>query len=136
MRVIGDVIGGAGGALVSQLWKLAALVLGLLLLVVGIAAGTGWWLAASARDKALADLVVEQGVAAELRAGISTQNRAIMQWYEQAKTAEARGEAAWQAAATSGRRYDQSLQQLVGARATSCADAMPYVNQLLGEVKN
>lgn len=77
----------------------------------------------------------EQGVNAQLRAGVDAQNTAILTQAQLAREAEARGLAAQQAAAANGRRYDQALQQIAGARATSCADAMPYVNQLLEKVR-
>lgn len=135
MSALSDETAGVGGALVSQLWRLAAVVLAGLLLVASAALGTGWWLASAARDKALVDLQAEQGSNAQLRAGVDTQNTAIRQWYEAAKAAEARGTAARQAAEANGRRYDQALQQLSGARAATCADAMPYVNKLLESVR-
>lgn len=131
MNALGGLVGGAGGVLVSQLWKMATFVLAGLLLTVGTGAGTGWWLASSARDQALADLKAEQGITAQLRAGVDAQNRAITQWYEQAKAAEVRGAAARQAAEVNGRRYDAALQHMAGARATTCDEAMPYVNKLL-----
>jgi len=135
MSAISEVIEGAGGALVSQLWKVAALMASGLVLVVGVGAGTGWYLASAARDDALRDLRAEQGVSAELRAGIKTQNTAIIQWYDQAKQAQARGDAAMAVAQVNGRRYDAALQQLAGGKATSCEEAMPYVNQLLEKVR-
>ncbi|MGV7210513.1 hypothetical protein ACLB1G_21980 [Oxalobacteraceae bacterium A2-2] len=49
--------------------------------------------------------------------------------------ARARGQAAQVQAQAAGRRYDAALAQLAGARATSCADAMPAVNQLLEQVR-
>lgn len=135
MSVLADVAAGAGGALVSQMWKLAALVLACLLLVVGTGGGVAWWLASAARDQALADLRKEQGVNAQLRAGVDTQNTAIRQWHEAAKTAEARGAVAMKVAEANGRRYDQALQQMAGARATTCEEAMPYVNRMLESVR-
>ncbi|WP_371865104.1 hypothetical protein [Duganella aquatilis] len=126
---------GAGGVLAGQLWKVSTLVLLAVLLAGGSAGGAMWWAAAAARDKALEDLAAEKGVNAELRAGIGDQNRAITQWYEASKDAAARGAAAQQQAAAAGLRYDQVLQQLAGAKATTCADAMPYVNQLLEKVR-
>jgi hypothetical protein len=116
-------------------WKIATLVLVALLLAGGGAGGALWWSAASARDQALIDLKVEQGVTAKLRAGVDVQNRAIVQWYEQAKAAEARGTAARLAAEVHGRRYDQALQQLAGAHAMTCAEAMPYVSKMLESVR-
>lgn len=130
-----DIANIAGGALGGQIWKVATLVL-LTIMLAGAGAGAAlWWSAAAARDQALADLATEKGVTAQLRAGVDVQNRAITQWYEQAKAAEVRGAAARQAAEVSGQRYDSALQQLAGARATTCAEAMPYVNQLLEKVR-
>ncbi|MYM81072.1 hypothetical protein GTP44_03740 [Duganella sp. FT50W] len=130
-----DVTKIAGGALAGQIWRIAALVLLTILLAGGGAGGALWWSAAAARDKALADLRAEQGVTAELRAGVDAQNRAIVMWHEQAKAAEARGATARQAAEVSGRRYEQALAQLAGARPTTCVEAMPYVNKMLESVR-
>lgn len=124
-----------GGVLGGQAWKVATLVLLAILLAGGGAGGALWWSAAAARDQALTDLAAEKGVTAQLRAGVDDQNRAIRLWYDQAKAAEARGAAARQAAEANGRRYDQALAQLAGARATTCDEAMPYVNQLLNDVR-
>ncbi|MYM65423.1 hypothetical protein GTP45_01070 [Pseudoduganella sp. FT55W] len=128
-------VAGASGALVSYLWKAATVVLAIMLMVVGVGSGTGWWLASAARDKAMVDLRTEQGINAQLRAGVDAQNTAILAQAKLAREAEARGAAAQQAAAANGRRYDQALQQITGVRAASCADAMPYVNQLLEKVR-
>ncbi|WP_343728531.1 hypothetical protein [Duganella sp.] len=135
MSALGDLAVGVGGALAGQLWKVSTLVLAAVLLAGGGAGGALWWSAATARDQALADLKKEQGVNAQLRAGVDAQNTAILTQAQLAREAEARGLAAQQAAAANGRRYDQALQQIAGARATSCADAMPYVNQLLEKVR-
>lgn len=135
MSALGDVAAGAAGAVGGQLWKVAALVLLASVLAGGGAGGALLWSASAARDQALADLKKEQGVTAELRAGVVAQNTAILAQADRAREAEARGRAAQEAAAANGRRYDQALQQIAGARATSCADAMPYVNQLLEKVR-
>jgi hypothetical protein len=135
MSALGDVAAGAGGVLAGQAWKMATLVLLAVLLVGGGAGGALWWAAAAARDKALVDLEAEKGVSAQLRAGVVDQNRTIQHWYEASKDAAARGAAAQQQASAAGQRYDQALQQIAGARATSCEDAMPYVNQLLEKLR-
>lgn len=135
MSALGDVAAGAGGALAGQLWKVATLVLLAVMLVCGGAGGALWWTAAAARDQALADLKKEQGINAQLRAGVDVQNTAILAQADRAREAEARGRAAQEAAVANGRRYDQALQLAIGAKATSCADAMPYVNQLLEKVR-
>ena len=125
----------AGGAVVSGIWKVAALVLTVLLLVVITGAGTGWWLAAGARDQALASLKVEQGASAALRASIGVQNEAVQSMHRATAQAQSRGAAARAAAAAAGRRLDAAQARLAGARATTCDEAMPYVNQLLKDVK-
>lgn len=135
MNALGNVIAGASGALGGQIWKIATLVLLAILLAGGGAVGALWWAAAAARDQALADLEMEKGVTAQLRAGVDDQNRAIQQWYAASKDAEARGRAAMQLAAANGQRYDRALEQLAGARATTCAEAMPYVNKMLESVR-
>lgn len=135
MIALGDVAASAGGVLAGQVWKLATLVLLAILLAGGAAGGALWWSAAAARDKALVDLAAEKGVNAQLRAGVDDQNRAIQTWYRASEDAKARGQVAQQQAAINGQRFDAALQLLVGAKATTCAEAMPYVNQLLEKVR-
>jgi hypothetical protein len=125
----------AGGAVVAGIWKVAAIALAVLLLVVITGAGTGWWLSASARDQALASLKTEQGVGADLRASIGVQNSAVESMQRATAQAQARGDAARAAAAAAPRRLDAAQAKLADARATSCDEAMPYVNQLLESVR-
>ena len=125
----------AGGAVVAGIWKIAAVVLAVLLLVVITGAGTGWWLAAAARDQALASLVVEQGASAALRASIGTQNKAVQSMHDATVAADKRRRAAQELAAANGRRLDAAQAKLTGARATTCDEAMPFVDQLLKDVK-
>lgn len=135
MSGLGGVIAGAGGALAGQIWKIATLVLLTIMLAGGGAGGALWWTAAAARDQALVDLEAEQGINAQLRAGVDDQNRAIQLWYRASEEAAARGRAARQQAEANGQRYDQALQQLAGARANACVEAMPYVNKMLEGVR-
>lgn len=123
------------GAAVSGIWKAAAVVLAVLLLVAITGAGTGWWLAAAARDQALASLKAEQGASAELRASIGIQNEAVQSMHRLTVAADERGRAARVLAAANGRRYDAAQVKLAGARATTCDDAMPFVNKLLEDVR-
>lgn len=123
-----DVVGRAGGAAFGLLWKLIALAL----LAASVAL---WWSAATARDQALTDLKVEQEKSAQLRASADDQNRAVQQWYRAAQEATARSRTAQQLAVVTGQRYDAALRQLGGAHATSCADAMPYVNTFLEQLQ-
>lgn len=125
----------AGGAVVGGIWKVAAIALAGLLVVGGAGGGTALWLASSARDQALADLKAEQLTTAALRAGVDLQNNAIMKLGEDKLAAEKRGADARQLAAVNGRRFDGALEKLVSARATTCDEAMPAVNQLLKDLK-
>jgi hypothetical protein len=135
MSALGDIAAGAGGVLAGKVWKVATVALLAILLAGGSAGGALWWSAAAARDKALTDLAAEKLVTAGLRAGVDDQNRAIQTWYRASEDAKARGQAAQQQAAANGQRFDAALQQLIGAKATTCAEAMPYVNQLLEKVR-
>ena len=125
----------AGGAVVAGIWKVAAVVLAVLLVVVITGAGTGWWLAAAAREQALAGLAAEQGTSATLRASIGVQNSAVKSMHDATVAADKRRRAAEALAAANGRRYDAAEAKLMGARATTCDEAMPFVNQLLKDVK-
>jgi len=125
----------ASGVVVAGIWKVAAVVLAVLLLVVISGAGTGWWLAAAARDQALASLKAEQGASAALRASIDVQNSAVKSMHDATVAADKRRRAAQELAAVNGRRYDAAQARLTGARATTCDEAMPFVNQLLKDVR-
>jgi hypothetical protein len=135
VSALGGLVAGAGSALTGQVWKVATLALTALLLAGGGAGGALWWAAASARDQALTELSAEKGVTAQLRAGVDDQNRAILKWYRASEDAAARGRVAQQQAVAAGKRYDAALQQLAGVKAATCADAMPYVNQMLENVR-
>jgi hypothetical protein len=121
--------------MIAAWWRFAAIVLAVLLLTVGAVGGIGWWLAAGERDEARDKLTAERNVSADLRAGIDDQNTAIMKLGQERLAAEARGVAAQQQAAVAGRRFDAALQRMDGARVTTCADAMPFVNKLLEDVR-
>lgn len=131
MSALGDL----AGAAVGGIWKVAAIALAGLLVIGGAAGGIALWLTSSARDKALVDLKVEQLLTAELRAGVTSQNTAIMKLGADKLAAEARGAAAQQLAAANGKRFDGALAKLADARATTCDEAMPAVNQLLKDLK-
>ena len=128
-------LGTLAGAAVGGIWKVATIALAGLLLVGGAAGGAALWMATSARDKALADLDDSRLLVVGLRAGVDAQNTAIMKLGEDRLAAEARGKAAQQIAAANGRRFDGALERMAGARATTCAEAMPAVNQLLKDLK-
>ncbi|MDQ1921300.1 hypothetical protein [Massilia pseudoviolaceinigra] len=131
MSALGTLAAGVTGGI----WKIAAIVLAALLLMVLSAAGTGWWAIASARDQALADLHAEQAITAQLRTAIQAQNDAVEEAGTAKLLAEARGQAAQQQAAAAGRRFDAALAKVAGARATTCDEAMPAVNVILDAIK-
>ena len=123
------------GVVVSGAWRAAAIVLAALLLVVGSVVGTGWWLAAGARDLALADLKAEQGVSAALRGSLVEQNSAIDGMGRATLAAKQRGEDARALAAVRGRKLDTALDQINVVRATTCDEAMPAVRTMLKAVR-
>lgn len=127
----GKLAGLAGG----QLWKVATIILLVLQLAVAGGMGFEWWSAAHDRDVARVELGTERARADALQAGIREQNRAMEALAKAKADADARGAAARQLAAANGRRFDGALQRLASARATTCDDAMPYVNQLLESVR-
>jgi hypothetical protein len=128
-------LGVLAGAAAGQAWKIASAVLGGLLLAAVCAGGAAWWMADRAREQAVVDLRAERKLVADLRLGIGTQNAAIAVLGEQKLAAEAQGAAARAQAAAEGRRYDAALQQLAGTRVATCAEAMPFVNKLLEDVR-
>ena len=134
MSALGE-LAAAGGAAVGVLWKVGAIILAVLLLVTASGLGFGWWLAAYDRDVARGDLKAEQGVSAQLRAGIDTQNLRLVQLGQEKLAAAAHGVAAQQLAVVNGKRFDGALAKLAGAHAATCAEAMPAVNQLLKDVR-
>lgn len=115
----------------SLLWRIAAAGLFAALVVCSI----GWGLAAHDRNQARAKLVAERTRGDELRASIREQNRAVDALAAAKTAADARGLAAQQLAAANGKRFDGALQRLAGVRATTCAEAMPAVNQLLEAIR-
>ena len=131
MSALGTLAAGA----VSGIWKVVAIVLAAMLLLVASSTGTGWWLAAGDRDTTRAALVQEQGVSAALRASISEQNRAIDGMAKATLAAQERGAAAQAAAAAKGKKYDWALAQVAGGRITTCDEAMPAVRRMLERVR-
>lgn len=129
-----SVLGTLAGAAVSGIWKAAAIFLAAALLLVASATGTGWWLAADARDAVHASLVQEQRVSAQLSNSITEQNLAIDGMAKATLAAQERGVAAQAQAAVKGRKYDAALAQIAGARANTCGEAMPAVNLLLESI--
>ena len=123
------------GTLVGGLWKVAAIVLLVALVLTGISMGGGWYLAAHDRDVARTDLAAEQAKSAEYAVAIREQNRAVEAMKERTTEAETRGQVAQQLAAANGKRYDQALARAAGVTATTCADAMPVVDMVRDAVR-
>ncbi|MET3132851.1 hypothetical protein AAKU55_003132 [Oxalobacteraceae bacterium GrIS 1.11] len=109
--------------------------LSIALLAALAGAGGGWWLAARDRDHAQVALAAERTRADEFQVSIREQNNAVAALAEAKRAADARGAAAQQLAAAAGRRYDGALARLTAVKATTCADAMPAVNQLLKDMQ-
>lgn len=93
--------------------------------------GANWWLAARDRDQVRADIIAERAISEALRTDIDKQNTAVDALAKAKAAADARGALAQQLAAANGRRFDGALAQIAATRATTCAEAMPAVNQLL-----
>ena len=128
-------LGTLASAAVGGVWRVLAIVLAAVLLVVASTAGTGWWLAAGDRDLARAALVVEQSVSAGLRASIAEQNLAVDGMARATLLAQQRSAAAQAAAAAAGRKYSAAHAQLAGVHATTCGEAMPAVRRMMESVR-
>jgi hypothetical protein len=135
VSALSDLAGAAGGAVTGGLWKVGAIVLAVLLMASSAGLGFEWWLAARDRDAAKTEATFERGRADDFQAAVREQNRALEALGKLTAAAEARGQAAQQLAAANGKRFDAALAAAVGKRATTCAEAMPVVNQLLKDVK-
>jgi hypothetical protein len=123
------------GAAVSGIWKLAAIVLLIALVLTGAGMGGGWWLAARDRDAAKLDLAAEQAKSAEYAIAIREQNRAVEAMKDRTTVAEQRGLDAQKLAAANGKRFDMVLAATRATRAVSCTDAMPVVDMVLDAVR-
>jgi len=120
---------------VNGLWKVGAVLLAGLLLLTAGGMGFEWWEAAHDRDLARADLATERQKSALLTSAIDTQNSAVDALTKAKADAQARGMAAQAQAAIEGKRYDAAARALASAKATTCDDAMPAVNQLLKDIQ-
>jgi len=130
-----NVLSGIASAAVSGIWKIGAIAA----LAAGAASssylGYQWLMAAHDRDAAVSALATEKAAGDDLRTAIREQNRAVEALGAQKVLADVRRAAAEQVAAANGRRLDRALEQGVGAKATTCADAMPTVNKILEAVR-
>lgn len=126
---------GIASAAVSGVWKVGAIAA----LAAGAASsgylGYQWHMASHDRDVASAALADARRTNADLTSSIREQNRAVDVLAEQKRLADERRAVAEQLAAANGRRFDRAIEQAAGARATTCADAMPTVNRILEAVR-
>lgn len=125
------VVEGATRAVTGGLWKVAAVTA---LLLAASNAGA-WWVAAHDRDLARQQLMAEQAKSAGLAGAIETQNIMVGGLAAAKTDSDARRMVAEQAAAAASKRYAAAFAALAGARAATCDDAMPAVNELLDSVR-
>lgn len=125
----------AAGAMVGGIWKIGAIVLAVASLLACAYLGHGWYMAAHDRDRALADLKAEREISAQYQTAIREQNNAVEALAAQKASAEQRGAQAQQIAAANGKRFDAALDRIRDARATTCDEAMPAVNEILEAIK-
>ncbi|CUI07889.1 hypothetical protein [Massilia antarctica] len=128
-------MGTLAAGVTGGIWKIVAVILLAALLVVGAWTGGGWFLAARDRDAAQVELVAERAKSAAYAAAVERQNAAVDALAAAKLEADARGQAAQQQAAAAGKRFDAALAKVAGARATTCAEAMPAVNVILESVR-
>lgn len=129
------ILTGIASVAVSGIWKvgaIAALAGGLLAIAT---LGYQWHMAAHDRDVAQGAIVTERAANADLRTSIREQNRAVESMGKAKEAADARGAHARQLAAANGQRFDRALDGAKDARATTCDEAMPAVNAILGAIK-
>lgn len=125
----------AAGAMVGGIWKIGAIVLAVVSLLACAYLGHGWYMAAHDRDQAVTDLKAEREISAQYQTAIREQNRAIDALAAQKASAEQRGAQAQQIAAANGKRFDSALERIRDARATTCDEAMPAVNEILEAIR-
>jgi hypothetical protein len=116
-------------------WKVVAIALLLALVCTAAVMGYYWSVAAHDRDENAAELKIEQGVSEQLREGIGKQNAAAKAANKAKLQAEERGAQAKALAAANGRHYQDALSRAEGAKASTCAEAMGVVNQILESVR-
>ena len=119
----------------NLIWKPVAAGLLLALVVVGGVTGWNWYLAARDLDTARVELATERQASEQLRTSIREQNRAVDALAAAKAAADLRGIQAQQIAAANGKRFDLALRQAQGAKATTCIEAMPAVNQILEAIR-
>jgi len=128
-------LGEVEDAAVNGLWKVGAVLLAGLLLITAGGMGFEWWEAAHDRELARGELAAERQKSALLSSAIDTQNSAVEALTKAKADAQARGLAAQAQAAIDGKRYDTAAHALASAKATTCDEAMPAVNQLLKDIQ-
>lgn len=125
----------AAGAVVGGIWKIGAIALAVALVASSAYIGHGWYMAAHDRDQALADLKAEREISAQYQTAIREQNNAVEALAVQKASADQRGAQAQQIATANGKRFDAALDRIRDARATTCDEAMPAVNEILEAIR-
>lgn len=120
MSGLDSLAAGAGGALVSQLWKASTVALAAVLMAVGGATGTGWWMASTARDQALADLKAAQTTNGTLMGSLDIQNTAIVSMGAAVKLADGLREQAERRSASAIKSANARAAAAKASTATSC----------------
>ena len=131
MSALGDVVGGSVSVLTGLAWKVAT---GLLLAALVSATGC-WWLAAHDRDKTRTELAEQKTANDQLLDSIREQNRAVDALGAAKQAADSRRALAQQLVVASGKKLAVAGAALAAARATTCTEAMPAVNQLLKDLQ-
>jgi len=117
--------------LTSRLWQVCSIAL----VVLSAWCGFQWLLASHERDRLQDKLTTEQNTAAELRSSIKGQNSAVDELKRQKDEADKRLALALQRAQVNGKRADNALARVKDAKAVTCQDAMPAVNQVFEELR-
>lgn len=130
-----SILSTATGVMVGGIWKIGAIALAVVSLAACAYLGHGWYMAAHDRDQAITERDEQKALADQYQTAIRDQNKAVDAMAEQKRLAEQRGKAAMDLAAANGRRFDDVLARTRGAKAATCDEAMPVVNDILEAIK-
>lgn len=130
-----SILSGIGDVVVSGFWKVGAIAALAGGVMASAALGYQWHMAAHDRDTARGELVTERAANVDLRTSIREQNRAVETMGKLKEAADTRAQAAEKLAAANGRRFDGALEQIRNGKATTCDEAMPFVNKTLEAIR-
>lgn len=114
----------AADVAVNGLWKIGAIIVLVLALVVGVYLGYEWYMAAHDRDAARADLVIERKANADLTSAIHDQNMAVAAMAAKTADAETRRDAAEKAAAAAIARSTTRASAVSASTAANCTGVL------------